>query len=221
MLSASSDLGEHVGHVAAGHRATLELADLDPAGRHVVGEPPGPHDGPVEVARADVVVGGLLGAQVDLEDVVGVRVGALGAHRRDHHVAAYAGGLGRVGQHDRGTLVDGLLARGVAVGPPPAANTHGVGAAHHLGHRLDVGVLEVDHGRLDAVLPRGRGRGRALRTMPTASWPACDDEPAELPGDLTVASCDDDAHLSPDLWSMTVAVGPCHRAPDVGRSARR
>src|SRR6185369_3701357 len=119
-------LGQDVGDVAPGHRTALELAHLHQAGGYVVGQPAGPDDGPVEVARA----------QVDLEDVVGVGVGVLGAHGRDHQVAAYAGGRGSVGQHHGGALVHGLLAGGVAVGSAAGGEDHGVCPADDLGQLL-------------------------------------------------------------------------------------
>ena len=154
---------------------------------------PGPHDGPVEVARAEVVVGGLLGAQVDLEDVVGVGVGVLGAHRRDHHVAAYSGGLGGVGEHDRGALVDGLLARRVAVRSATRGEHDRVRAAHHVGHLLDAGVLQVEHRRVRRRRPEV-GDVLGVADHPDDVVARLGDQPPELAGDLSVASCDDDAH---------------------------
>ena len=172
----------------------LEPADLHEPGGDVVGEASRPYDRPVEVTGAEVVVGVLLGPQVDLEHLVGVGVGALGAHRGDHHVAAYAGGLGGIGQHDRRALVDGLLALGVAVGSAPGREHDGVGVPDDAGQLVDVGRLEVDEGRLDAVLLEV---GDVLRLADDAHRlvPCLGDEPSELPGDLSVSTCDDDAHV--------------------------
>ena len=160
----------------------------------VVGEPAGAYDGPVEVARAQVVVGRLLGPQVHLEHVVAVRVGLVGAHRGDHHVAPYAGLLRGVGEQHRGALVDGLLARGAAVRAAAGGEHHGVGALDDVGQR---GRRRRARGRARRPRrrsPRRRRRGRGCGRCRPASSPRSASSLLEQQGDLSVSSGDDDAH---------------------------
>src|SRR5690606_2829138 len=69
-----------------------------PTGARVVGQPARTQHRPVEVTPHEVVVGGLLGVEVGVEDLVALAGAAgVGAHRGDHDVAPYPGPLGGVG----------------------------------------------------------------------------------------------------------------------------
>ena len=84
---------------------------------------------------------------------------------------------------------------GVAVGSTSGREHDGVGAPDHLGQLLDVGRLEVDDGRLDAVLLEV-GDVLGLADDADGLVAGLRDQAVELAGDLAVAACDDDAHVS-------------------------
>ena len=93
-------------------------------------------------------------------------------------------------------------------GPPPAANTTASAPRTTSVISCDVGGLEVDHGRLDAVLLEV-GDVLGLADHADRLVAGLGDEAAELAGDLSVATCDDDAHVSTvaSQWRR-----PCARA---------
>ena len=81
---------------------------------------------------------------------------------------------------------------GVAVRPATGCEEDCIGATNDLGHLVELGSLQVDHRRLGAVLLEV---GDVLGAADHADglMPGLGHQPAELPGDLSVATCDDDA----------------------------
>ena len=106
-----------------------------------------------------------------------------------------AGGLGRVGEQDRGVAVDGELALGGAAGAGTGGEHRGIRVLQHLADLVDRGVLEVEH-------DGGRAGGVDIRPMVGVAddgdgfVPGLREESFEDEGDLAVTSGDDDAHRS-------------------------
>lgn len=188
---------EDPGDVGAGHGARGGVSgEGDPPGGRVVGEPAGSQDRPVEVAAGQVVLGGLLGAQVRREHLVGAGGWfAFHSHRGQQQVAADVGALRGVGEQDGACPVDGVLAGGAAAGAGAGGEEDGVGALEVGGELVGADVFEVGHDGLGAGGTQGGGVV-GVADQPDGGVAASGEFAVGQLGDLAVSSGDDDAHTA-------------------------
>ena len=121
-----------------------------------------------------------------------------------HDVPLDVRGACRMEQLDRPVAVDGELALGPAARSGPGREDHGIGAADRPGQFFRAGTLQVADDGFAAVGAEVVGVSWIPDHATDAVAPT-DEQAGEAPGDLAVASDDDDVHGSQPQRPLTAA----------------